>query len=177
MTIQDIGSVGELIGAIATVATLVYLARQIRANTGAVKSAAAQSVHENFATWYRMLASDPELPQIITDGLRDYSALSEAGKARFVSTFMAFLSCSQDAYLKWREGSLSPALWSGWEFNIMNLVHAPGGRDFWDERSYMFADAFRDHVEKDIMKREPHPKARPLGAFSIAKSSSPESAA
>ena len=92
MTIEDIGSLGELIGAIATVATLFYLAGQIRANTGAVKSAAAQSVHENFATWYRMLASDPELAQVLTDGLRDYSTLSESGKARFVSTFMAFLS-------------------------------------------------------------------------------------
>jgi len=107
--------------------------------------------------------------------LRDYSALSETDKARLVSTFMAFLSCSQDAYLKWREGSLSPELWSGWELVMMNLVHAPGGRDFWDERGYLFGDAFRDHVENHIMKREPHPRAKPLGAFSIADPSSTDS--
>ena len=177
MTIQDIGSIGELIGAIATVATLVYLARQIRANTNAVRSAAAQSVHENFATWYRMLASDSDLSQVITDGLRDYSALSEIERARLVSTFMAFLSCSQDAFLKWREGSLSPELWTGWELVIMNLVHSPGGRDFWSERGYLFGDAFRDHVENQIMKRKPHSRAKPLGAFSIADSSFPESSA
>ena len=59
------------------------------------------------------------------------------------------------SYLKWREGSLSPALWSGWAFNIMDLVHAPGGRDFWDERGYMFADAFRGHVENDMVARSP----------------------
>ena len=33
MTIQELGSVGELIGAIATVATLIYLSLQIRQNT------------------------------------------------------------------------------------------------------------------------------------------------
>ena len=33
MTIQELGSIGELIGAIATVATLVYLALQIRQNS------------------------------------------------------------------------------------------------------------------------------------------------
>ena len=131
MTIQDLGSVGELVGAIATVATLVYLAIQIRANTHAVRSAAAQSVHEAFATWYRMLAADADLAQVAANGLRDYASLSEADRARFVATFMAFLSCSQDAFIKWREGSLC------------------------------------DYVENDVMRREPHPNARPMGAFSI----------
>ena len=33
MTIQDLGSIGELIAAVATLATLVYLAVQIRQNS------------------------------------------------------------------------------------------------------------------------------------------------
>ena len=44
MTIQDWGSVGELVGAIATVATLVYLAIQIRTNTRIAKTSALQSM-------------------------------------------------------------------------------------------------------------------------------------
>ena len=38
MTIQDLGSIGELIAAIATVATLVYLAVQLKQNTRALRS-------------------------------------------------------------------------------------------------------------------------------------------
>ena len=172
MTIQDLGSIGELVGAIATVATLIYLAIQIRANTHAVRSGAAQSVHEAFATWYRMLASDGDLSQLTTNGLRDYASLSERDKARFVATFMAFLSCSQDAFIKWREGSLSPDLWSGWELVMMNLVIPRGGQAFWQERSYLFGKEFRDYVENDIMKRKPHPRAQPMGAFPIGSSRS-----
>jgi len=167
VTIQDWGALGELLGAIATVATLIYLAIQIRANTYAVRSAAAQSVHEAFATWYRLLAADASLSQLVANGLRDYSSLSETDKARFISTFMAFLSYSQDAFIKWREGSLSAELWRGWELVMMNLVNAPGGKDFWGERGYLFGDEFRRHVENDIMQREPHPLAKPMGAFSI----------
>jgi len=37
MTISELGSLGEIIGAAATVATLLYLAAQIRANTLATK--------------------------------------------------------------------------------------------------------------------------------------------
>jgi hypothetical protein len=110
MTLQDLGSLGEVVGATATVATLIYLAIQIRANPNAVRSAAAQTVHEALATWYRTLAADADLSQLVTNGLRELPSLSETEKARFVATFMAFLSCSQDAFIKWREGSLSPAL-------------------------------------------------------------------
>jgi hypothetical protein len=52
---------------------------------------------------------------------------------------------------------------------IMNLVSAPGGRSFWDERGYLFGSAFRAHIEQDLMKRRPHPNAKPMGAFSIGK--------
>ncbi len=51
----------------------------------------------------------------------------------------------------------------------MNLVGAPGGKDFWKERGYLFGDEFRRHVENDLMKRTPHPDAKPMGAFSLAE--------
>jgi hypothetical protein len=83
---------------------------------------------------------------------------------------MAFLSYSQNAFLKWREGLLASPLWMAWEFVIMNLVCAPGGKAFWKERGYMFGDEFRRYVESDLMKRELHPDAKPMGAFSIGQS-------
>jgi len=55
----------------------------------------------------------------------------------------------------------------GWELLIMNLVAAPGRREFWKERGYLFGEEFGCHVENDLMKREPHPDAKPMGAFSI----------
>lgn len=167
LTIQDLGSLGEIVGAVATVATLIYLAIQIRDNTFAVRSSAAQSVHEAFSTWYRMLSADADLAQLVANGLRDYASLTETERARFVATFMAFLSCSQDAFIKWQEGSLAPELWSGWEQVILNLIGSPGGREFWGERGYLFGDPFRRHVEGDLMKRKLHPRAKPMGAFSI----------
>jgi hypothetical protein len=51
----------------------------------------------------------------------------------------------------------------------MNLVCAPGGKTFWKERAYMFGDEFRRYIETDLMKREPHPDAKPMGAFAIGQ--------
>jgi len=33
----------------------------------------------------------------------------------------------------------------------------------------MFGEEFRRYVENDLMKREPHPDAKPFGAFPIGR--------
>ena len=75
-----------------------------------------------------MIAADASLAQASVSGLRDYSSLSEVDKSRFIATYMAFPSCSQDAFLKWRDGSLSPELWLAWEFVMMNFVNVRPAR-------------------------------------------------
>jgi hypothetical protein len=167
MTLNDLANLGQVIGAIAVVISLFYVAHQIRQNTNAVRSATAQTVHEHFANWYHLIAADAELSRIAANGLRDYALLSEQERTRFIAAFMSFLSYSQNAFLKWREGLLAQPLWMGWELVIMNLVCAPGGKAFWKDRGYMFGAEFRRYVEDDLMNREPHPDAKPMGAFSI----------
>jgi hypothetical protein len=126
MSLGDLANLGQVIGAIAVVVSLFYVAHQIRQNTNAVRSATAQAVHEHFAKWYQLVAADAELSKIVATGLRDYGSLSEEERVRFIATFMSFLSYSQNAFLKWREKLLAPPLWMGWELVIMNLVCAPG---------------------------------------------------
>jgi hypothetical protein len=49
MSLNDLANLGQVIGAIAVVISLIYVALQIRQNTNAVRSATAQTVHEHFA--------------------------------------------------------------------------------------------------------------------------------
>jgi len=168
MNLNDLANIGQAIGAVAVVVSLFYVAHQIRQNTNAVRSATVQTVHEHFANWYHVLASDPVLSQIAAKGLRDYTSLSEPERVRFIAAFMSFLSYSQNAFLKWRQKLLAPDLWLGWEFVIMNLVCAPGRKAFWKDRGYVWRGIPR-YVENDLMKREPHPDAKPLGAFPIGR--------
>ena len=61
MTISELGSVGELIGAIATVATLLYLALQIRANTLADKYKAINDIIDRIVGWQSRIANSTDL--------------------------------------------------------------------------------------------------------------------
>jgi hypothetical protein len=167
MTLQDWSNLAQVIGAVAVVISLFYVGFQIKRNTSAVRSATAQAIHNNYGDWYMNLMRDAELNRIAIKGLRDYSSLDEIEKARFISTFMAFISFSQNAFYQWREKALSAWLWEGWELLVMNCLAAPGGKAFWKERGYVFGKEYREYVEKVILTRKPHPEARPFGAFKI----------
>ncbi len=169
MKLEKYALVAEIVGGLAVVVTLAFLIVEIRGNTNAIRSAAAEAVHDNYSTWYSSVAGDPELLGLSIKGMKDYSSLSEVEKGQFVAMFMAFTSHSQNAFYKWQDGSLAPELWQGWEFVSMNFLSTPGGEEFWGERGYMFSDAYRQYVETEILPREPHPLAKPWGVFEIGQ--------
>jgi len=166
MSLEQIFFLSQSVAAIGVMASLVFVGFEIRNNARAVRSATAQSVHENYATWYLELADNAAARAASVKGFADLGSLTADEKTQFVCTYMAFLSHSQNAFHQWREGHLASGLWACWEALMMNLVNTPGGAAFWAERSYVFDEAFRDEVTV-IMKREPNPVARALGVVPV----------
>jgi hypothetical protein len=76
MNLNDLANLGQVIGAIAVVVSLIYVALQIRQNTAAIRSATAQSVHEHFANWYQTFATDPSLVDVGVKGFGEKFAES-----------------------------------------------------------------------------------------------------
>ncbi|PHS22625.1 MAG: hypothetical protein COA85_11125 [Robiginitomaculum sp.] len=167
MTLEDIYFIASIFAAFSVVVSLIFVGLQVRQSTAATKAAAAQAVHSNFAGWYLSLQSDLVLSEIGIKGTNNYASLTVIERAQFISLFMAFTSYMQDAYYKWRDESLSPELWRGWEYVSMNFFNSNGGRAFWDDRSYMFGQSFQSFINDDLLKRAVHPNAKPLGAFKV----------
>jgi len=91
LTLEQLGSIGEVVGALATVATLLYLAVQIRQNTTTVRSAATSSYVQGSNDVSNLLAADSELCDLYFKGLEDPSSLSGSERRRFVIVLGAFL--------------------------------------------------------------------------------------
>ena len=69
VTIQDWGSVGEIVGAVATMATLLYLTTQIRQNTRTVRVASAAEIVTQQNESSRMLGQSEDITKLYFDGL------------------------------------------------------------------------------------------------------------
>ena len=83
MSIQDLGALGELVAAIATVATLLYLAVQIRQNSRNLEESTSASVNQGWASINSRLSSDEQFAEIFIRGRGDLEALSAVEVERF----------------------------------------------------------------------------------------------
>ena len=105
MTIQDVGSLGELVAAVATLGTLAYLAIQIRQSGRVSGLAAAHSVQNEINRFQERFTTDPTLYRIWVLGLHSPDELDEVSRDRFGRLFALFLTKLEDAH---RHADLDP---------------------------------------------------------------------
>jgi len=98
MTIQDLGSLGELIAALATILTLLYLAVQIRNNTKATRASTSLSVNDSLTTINNALRSDSEFTDIWLRGCHDLASLNDVERVRFITHALEILYLTQYIY-------------------------------------------------------------------------------
>jgi len=148
MNWEAIGAIGEIVGALAVVVTLVYLVIQIRQNTAAVATATYESTMTGFNDINVVVASDPELARLLDRGTQNSDALS-VGE---ITQFNFLLRCYANQWwklLKLRErGSLSEADWSVFAKEAAQFLDQPGCRPFRAQNT-LFADLY---VELDKYK-------------------------
>lgn len=85
-----ISAIGEILGAVAVVATLLYLSKQIRQNARAVQVAALRDTTAQRNHWSELLASSPDLAEIVVRENKSYKNLPDVDALRygaFIQTF------------------------------------------------------------------------------------------
>ena len=82
ITISDLRSLVEFFGAIAVMASLIYVGAQIRQNTNDVRKSTTQAHSEVWNDMVRNACQSSELASIYSPGMRDVSILKDAEKIR-----------------------------------------------------------------------------------------------
>lgn len=153
MSWQDLGSIGELVSAIATVATLAYLAIQIRLNTAHLKeSERASHLHsldqtvEAFSR-YRHLVAQPGIAELLELGLETYGDLDAAERTRFRAVVEEYFFAYNALLDRSRSGAFhfnDPARIA---LPLGTILSRAGGRQWWADRSAIFPRDFVKEVE------------------------------
>ena len=72
MNWDALGAIGEIVGAVAVIATLLYLAIQIREARLLTKSTSLQNAVSSFNELNVVMGSDPKTVDLITRGVYDF---------------------------------------------------------------------------------------------------------
>ena len=151
MSIQDLGSIGELVAAIATIGTLVYLAIQIRQNTKTVRTSTYQAVLDSSRSDTELILAHPHLERIYRLGRRDPNELTDDERPVFRMLLGQLLLNYEIMFLQHRHGVLDEDLWRGRQEGLRALLFQPGVRQWWTGSAPLlqryFATEFRELVE------------------------------
>ncbi len=152
MTIQDLGSLGELVGAVATVATLLYLAVQIRHNTRTVRAANASDALGQQNELALLLGQNPEVAKLYFEGLAG-AELDETESRQFQMLIGVWINHSMQSLILEEEGLLSPQLRTNFRASAEWVVAQPGFDLYWSAWSHTASPQIAELIES-IRKRQ-----------------------
>ena len=158
-----ISAISDILAALAVVATLVYLAIQISQNTSAIRSTTTQAAHDQAATLYDVVASDPELGELYSRGLSNPEALSSVETARFFAVLSSATFRAQNWYFQTQSGHMDKELLESWSKVIRQVSGMPGHKRFWAERREIFAPEYVAYLEQKVFESDRDPDYHPLG--------------
>ena len=92
MNWEALGAIGEIVGAVAVVLTLGYLAVQIRQNTRATRAATSSAAAAAARDISGAVARDAELANLYETGLRSLYSLDPSQRAQFDSLMFTLFS-------------------------------------------------------------------------------------
>ena len=155
-TAQLLGNFGEFIGAIAVVATLFYLAVQVReskqateANTKAIAGNSAREVLLSHANWHLELARDPELKRILIKSCQpQMEEYSPEERHEFTTYLVSVLQVAQ-AYFVNRDLEIGYEGGELWLESVGGFIKRyPAWRKAFDDLSGLLDPRFVDALSK-----------------------------
>lgn len=133
MNIIELGALGEFLGSVGVIVTLIYVAMQIRQNTHASQAASREAMSRTTIDLMMGLSAEEARVAFWRRALIDPDSLDDAERLRGAMIAYAFMESWEMAHSQWRRGTLSDDDWEKWDSVIANYMAAPGFRIFWDE--------------------------------------------
>ena len=146
MTFEQLGGLGEFIGGLAVLASLVYVAREIRQNTRATKLATIQATLAAAQNVFDAPTRDRDLARVIRIGLADPASLNDDEYAQFRWWASLALRTIENLFVQYGGGTLDQETWIARSDSASNLVANPGIRRVWKDSSSGYRRDFQDWV-------------------------------
>ena len=148
MSLQDLGSVGDLIAAVATVIALLYLAVQIRQGAQVVRSTQSQE----FVRWRTELlepvVGDRETTELWLQGGEHFDELDSVDQRRLIFFEWRAISGWNHYYHMHKKGLIDDHQWSELTFLIERIGRRQAMKAAWLEFRDGYDDGFRTFVDR-----------------------------
>jgi hypothetical protein len=167
MNWEAIGAIGELAGAVGVIASLAYLAAQVRQNTRSVRGEMYDSIVSSVVDLVEPLAQDQKLARLFETAVEDWEGVSFEDRSRLVYLLFSVFKEFENLFYQHRQGTLDPGLWEGWDNLILSYYSMTGVQTWWQMRRRAFSRDFREYLESCVIDKPlPRPSEIARGMLS-----------
>lgn len=156
--LQDLGNIGEFVGAIGVVISLVYLARQMIQNTVSVRAASFNSMVENSIRLLEHSFRDSEFAAFLARAEADPSSLTKEERVRWDSYMTAVWRHFGNLQYAHRVGALDHQMWVAYQATLKDHLLARSWQDWFQAHRHLFSEALGQQVDATVaeLRREGH---------------------
>ncbi len=144
--LEALGNVGEFIGAVGVVVSLVYLALQLRHNTSSVRAASFNSMVENSIRLLEHGFRDSEFAAFLARAELDPEGLDEAGRLRWNSYMTAVFRHFGNLVYQQRVGALDDQMWESYRRDLKEHLRSPSWAEWFRDHQVVFSESLQEEV-------------------------------
>jgi hypothetical protein len=157
MSIQEWAAIAEIVSAVAVVASLIYLAVQIRQNTNglsmSLRSTELAAFERNVEAGNRIreiFILNSDVSELYARGLKSYADLGDGDRMRFGMVLSNVFSALQGAYVRQLAYGNDPANFAGSERTLDSLIRRRGVRDWLSRNHPDWRPQFAEMVQRRV---------------------------
>jgi hypothetical protein len=150
MDLATLAQLGEFIGGLFVVVSIVYLAHQVRQNTLSLRTENYARALDRLSTLQSKLSSDAELNRIVVIGAQTPDALTRSERMRFTWSLYELLGAAEFVFHQARLGALPDEVWDRWRATMVWWLANPGIQAWWAAKPTPFSSSFEAFADEVI---------------------------
>ena len=155
MTLAELGSVGELVGAIAVVVTLIILIFQVRGARTELSRQMTRDIKRHNNEAFHQLTRNPELADLHVRGQRDFFTLTETERVTWMLWLFTWINQTEDGWIARKRGIPGMDWVDTYVLGVALVLRSAGGCEAWKAiRGFYetdFVRALEQVVEQDSL--------------------------
>ena len=144
--LQSLGNIGEFVGAIGVVVSLVYLAQQMKQYTRSVRAASYNSMVQNSIGLLEHAFRDSEFAAFLERAERDPDALSPEECVRWDAYMTAVYRHFGNLVYQHRVGALDHLMWDSYQATLKQHLRNAAWASWYEENAHIFSTALTRQV-------------------------------
>lgn len=150
MSLEDLGNLGEVVGALGVLASLVYLGIQIRQNTQALRTSTYQQLLDHIASINLAVVNAGDAGDVYATAARNGFVPGSTQHIRWRVFVLSSLRHWAHAHMQHEAGTLTDEQWRMLTHGLERVVSLPGFLPEWQALAPAYPTAFRAFIEEKL---------------------------